>query len=64
MLVFRSRHVPACYLLNPVECCGSIVLVDCAVNRQVGLLSGDLKLGVRERLCDCLRKMSYEIIRR
>ena len=41
---------------NPVDGPGSIVLVDCAVNRQLGLLSGDLKLGVRERLCDCLRK--------
>jgi hypothetical protein len=29
-------QIPACYFLNPVERCGSIVLVDCAVNRQVG----------------------------
>jgi hypothetical protein len=29
-------HIPPCYFLNPVECPASIVLVDCAVNRQVG----------------------------
>jgi hypothetical protein len=29
-------HMPACYFLNPTERYTSIVLVDCAVNRQVG----------------------------
>jgi hypothetical protein len=32
----RQLYMSACYFLNPAEDYTSIVLVDCAVNRQVG----------------------------
>jgi hypothetical protein len=32
----RQSYMSACYFLNPAETYTSIVLVDCAVNRQVG----------------------------